>query len=268
VERGRSEEAERELERIGVPERSSALTYATLICARGRLRLAQQRPEEALADFEAAGHHLLRGQCPAPSAVAWRSGAALAWLALGDADAAGARAFEEVALAREFGAPRTLGMALRAEGLAAGGEKGLGLLETSVRTLEGSQASLELARSLAEHGAALRRSGHRSEARVPLRRALDLATRCGAEALADQARTDLRATGARPRKEILSGPQSLTVSERRVVELAAQGQTNREIAQSLFVSLRTVETHLTHAFQKLGVDSRRKLAGALENTTS
>jgi DNA-binding CsgD family transcriptional regulator len=268
VDRGRPGEAERELERIGIPERPTALTYGGLICARGRLRLVQQRPEEALADFEAAGRYLLRGQCPSPSAVAWRSGAALAWLALGDAAAARAQASDEVALAREFGAPRTLGMALRAEGLAAGGEQGLGLLETSVRTLEGSQASVELARSLAEHGAALRRSGQRSEARVPLRRALDLATRCGAEVLAEQARTDLRATGARPRKEILSGPRSLTVSERRVVELAAQGQTNREIAQSLFVSLRTVETHLTHAFQKLGIDSRRKLAEALENTTS
>ena len=106
------------------------------------------------------------------------------------------------------------------------------------------------------------------DARKPLRRALELATHCGADPLAEQVRTELRASGARPRQAALSGPQSLTVSERRVAEMAAQGQTNREIAQALFVSLRTVETHLTHAFQKLGIDSRTRLAAALEDTTS
>ncbi|MGH2741067.1 MAG: helix-turn-helix domain-containing protein, partial [Thermoleophilaceae bacterium] len=98
-----------------------------------------------------------------------------------------------------------------------------------------------------------------------LRRALDLAHRCGGEAVAEQARTDLLATGARPRRVLLSGPQSLTASERRVAGMAAQGLTNREVAQALFVSLRTVETHLTHAFQKLGIDSRTELAEVLED---
>lgn len=268
IERGRPEPAELELERIGVPERTSAATYGALISARGRLRLAQGRAAEALEDFQAAGRHMLRGDCITPSAAAWRSGAALAQLALGDADAARASAAEEVELARELGARRALGVALRAEGLVAGGDEGLTLLQDSVRSLEESQASLELARSLAELGAALRRCGLRTDAREPLRRALDLATRCGADALAEQARTELRASGARPRQAALSGPQSLTVSERRVAELAAHGQTNREIAQALFVSLRTVETHLTHAFQKLEIDSRTKLAQALERTTS
>jgi DNA-binding NarL/FixJ family response regulator len=137
-----------------------------------------------------------------------------------------------------------------------------------VGVLDNSQASLELARSLTELGGALRRAGRRAEAREPLRRALDLAARCGADPLAEQAETELRASGARPRHAVLSGPQSLTVSERRVAEMAARGQTNREIAQALFVSLRTVETHLTHAFQKLGIDSRTKLAEALDDTTS
>ena len=67
---------------------------------------------------------------------------------------------------------------------------------------------------------------------------------------------------------MLSGPGSLTASERRVAELAAEGLSNREIAQALFVSLRTVETHLTHAFQKLDIDSRTKLADALRGTTT
>jgi len=142
------------------------------------------------------------------------------------------------------------------------------LLGQSVHSLEAAQAALELARSLAELGAALRRAGRRADAREPLRRALHLAHRCGGERVAEQARTDLLATGARPRRMLLTGPASLTASERRVADMAAQGRSNREVAQALFVSLRTVETHLTHAFQKLGIESRAELAGALDRDTT
>jgi ATP/maltotriose-dependent transcriptional regulator MalT len=268
VERGRLEEAEGELERIGVPARTTAATYGALIHARGRLRLAQQRPEEALEDFLSGGRHFERALCITPSAAPWRSGAALALLALGRADAAREHTAEEVALAREIGAPRALGVALGTAGLVEGGEEGLAMLQESVSSLEASQAALELARSLAELGAALRRAGRRAEARRHLRRALDLAHRCGGERVAEQAHTDLLATGARPRRAQLTGPQSLTASERRVAGMAAQGLTNREVAQALFVSLRTVETHLTHAFQKLGIDARTQLAGALRGETT
>ena len=251
------------------PERSDVLiAYCPERILPGNTLRELGRPEEALADFQAGGAHMLRGECPSPSAAPWRSGAALAQLALGDPDAARSSAAEEVELARELGAPRALGVALRAQGLVSGGSEGLAMLEASVGALEQSQASLELAKSLAELGGALRRCGRRGDARKPLRRALELATHCGADPLADQVRTELRASGARPRQAALSGPQSLTVSERRVAEMAAQGQTNREIAQALFVSLRTIETHLTHAFQKLGIDSRTRLAAALEETTS
>jgi DNA-binding CsgD family transcriptional regulator/DNA-binding transcriptional ArsR family regulator len=265
LERARLEEAEHELERIGVPECATAAPYGALLHARGRLYLARQRPNEALEDFLAGGRHLTRGLCVSPSAVPWRSGAALAQLALGRRDAARAQAAEEVALARDLGAPRALGVALRAAGLAEGGDGELAMLEESVSSLEASQAPLELARSLAELGAALRRRGRRSDAREHLRRALDLAHRCGGERVAEQAHTDLLATGARPRRVLLTGPSSLTASERRVAGMASQGLTNREVAQALFVSLRTVETHLTHAFQKLGIDSRAELADALED---
>ena len=268
VERGRPEDAQRELQRVGVPARSTAATYGALISARGRLRRVQGRVGEALEDFQAAGRHFLRAECVTPSAAPWRSDAALAQLALGRHEAAQALAEEEVECARALGAPRALGVALRAQGVVAGGDDGLALLEASVRVLDDSQASLELARSLAELGAALRRCGRRADAREPLRRALDLATRCGAATLAEQASTELSASGARPRHTALSGPQSLTVSERRVAKMASQGRTNREIAQALFVSLRTVETHLTHAFQKLGIDSRTKITEALDGTTT
>jgi DNA-binding CsgD family transcriptional regulator len=92
---------------------------------------------------------------------------------------------------------------------------------------------------------------------------LDAAHRTGAGGLATRAGTELRATGARPRSRVLSGLDSLTASERRVADLAREGMTNREIAQALFVTARTVEGHLTQAFRKLDVSSRNELPAAL-----
>ncbi len=172
-------------------------------------------------------------------------------------------AVEEVALARAFGAARALGIALRCHGIVAGGREGIELLEESVEVLDGSGARLEHARCLCELGAALRRSRRRA-ATAPLRAALDLAARCGADALAARAREELRAAGARPRRDAMRGRDALTASELRIAKMAASGATNRQIAQSLFLTLRTVETHLTHAYRKLGIGSRAELAGALE----
>ncbi len=129
--------------------------------------------------------------------------------------------------------------------------------------LESSGARLELARALIDLGAVLRRDGRRARARELLRRGLELATRCGAERLAAYGRDELQATGARPRRIALSGVESLTPSERRVAQLAAGGDTNRAIAQALFVTEKTVEGHLAHAFDKLGVRSRTRLRDAL-----
>ena len=78
----------------------------------------------------------------------------------------------------------------------------------------------------------------------------------------EQAETELRATGARPRRVVLTGVESLTASERRVAELASRRLTNREIAK-MFVTDRTVEGHLTSVFRKLQLDSRTELAAAL-----
>jgi DNA-binding CsgD family transcriptional regulator len=122
---------------------------------------------------------------------------------------------------------------------------------------------LRYAESLASYGAALRRANRRKEARVPLREALQLAHQCGAAPLEERARAELAATGARPRKAVLSGVESLTPSELRVARLAADGMTNREVARQLFVTAKTVETHLRHVYQKLDVARRTELAGVL-----
>lgn len=129
--------------------------------------------------------------------------------------------------------------------------------------LDGSGINLELARTLTEHGAALRRAGYRRDARPPLRRGLDLAARCGGLALATRAREELLAAGGRPRRDRLAGAGALTASELRVARLAAQGLTNRQIAQALFVSTKTVSTHLGHIYAKLGVTDRARIAAAL-----
>ena len=122
---------------------------------------------------------------------------------------------------------------------------------------------LELARSLTEQGAALRRMGHRSDAVQTLRRALDLASRCGALVLAQRAREELVVAGARPRRERVRGVDSLTASELRVARMATTGMTNRDIAEALFVTIRTVTTHLGHVYQKLDVSGRGQLAEAI-----
>ena len=106
------------------------------------------------------------------------------------------------------------------------------------------------------------------DAREPLREALELADRCGAQRTAARARDELLATGARPRRTALSGADSLTPSERRVARLAADGLSNRDIAQTLFVTVRTVEGHLTQAYMKLDVSSREQLAPALASPAS
>ncbi|MDQ6805802.1 MAG: helix-turn-helix transcriptional regulator [Actinomycetota bacterium] len=126
--------------------------------------------------------------------------------------------------------------------------------------VNGSPARLEHAKARTELGAALRRANRRSEAREHLRQALELATLCGAASLAAHAETELLATGARPRRVALSGVASLTPSERRVAEMAARGPSNREIAQTLFVTQRTVEVHLTSIYRKLAISSRSQLA--------
>jgi DNA-binding CsgD family transcriptional regulator len=162
-----------------------------------------------------------------------------------------------------FNGPRTLGIALRATGLADGGGRGIELLREAERVLDGSGARLEHARAMADLGAALRRAGQRAESREILRRALDLAHRCGAFALTERTRTELVAAGGRPRRLVLSGLDSLTSSERRAAQLAAAGLSNREIAQNLFVTARTVEGHLTHAYQKLAITFREQLPAAL-----
>jgi DNA-binding CsgD family transcriptional regulator len=264
IEQGSLDEAERLLADTRVDERhrgSNSLTWAAvLLPARGRLRVAEGRIGDGLADLLACGERYESAANRSPSLWAWRSEAALALMALGDHDRAHQLAAEELRLARELGAPRALGVSLRAAGLVDGA---IDPLEESVAVLSRSGAVLEQARALVDLGVALRRARRPSDARLPLREGLELAVRCGAAVLAQRARDELLAAGARPRRDRLSGPEALTASELRVARMAVEGKSNPEIAQALFLTRRTVETHLTHAYQKLGIGSREELATAL-----
>ena len=132
--------------------------------------------------------------------------------------------------------------------------------------LESSPAHLEHARALTDLGAALRRANRRSAARRALHDGLQIAERCGARVLAERARTELRAAGGRSANRYGSGVEQLTASEQRVAELAAQGLSNPEIAQTLFVTRKTIETHLGHVYAKLGISGRGELHLALASS--
>jgi DNA-binding CsgD family transcriptional regulator len=232
--------------------------------SRARLRILQGRTREGLAELLELGRRFEAIGGRNPAVYSWRSQAALALLDLAEHEEARRLASEEVELARQWGAPRALGKALRTAGLVEGGEAGLALLREAVDVLEGSPAALERARAFAELGAALRRANRRSDARDPLRRALELAHGCDAKPLAERAHTELLATGARPRRLVLTGVDALTPSERRVAAMAADGMTNRDIAQALFVTPRTVEVHLSSVYRKLGISARSQLPQALD----
>lgn len=263
VEQGKLDPAERILGAHAADVESGSIAAGVLRFARGRLRIRQGRVREGLDDFLAVGAPLSRARITCPSYLPWRSQAALAQRALGDGTSARRLAEEELELAEAFGAPRALGVAKRAAGVVIGGDRGELLLREAVDAFELGDSRLERARALTDLGALLRRRNRRTEARDLLRDALDAASHAEAGPLAERAETELRATGARPRRIVLTGLDSLTASERRVAELAAQGLTNREIAQALFVTARTVEGHLTSVFRKLRVDSRDALPAAL-----
>ena len=231
--------------------------------ARGCLRAATGDHEAAVTDLLGLGAVATSWGIVNPAAIPWRSAAALSYSALGDSAAARRLAGEEIGLARRWGAAREIGVALRAAGLAEGGERGIELLTEAVIVLRGSTARLELARALLDLGAAHRRAGARGTARDPLRESLDLAHGLGGHALAGRARDELVAAGGRPRRDAIRGRDSLTPSELRVAELAAAGRTNRQIAQALFVTQRTVENHLTSTYAKLGITARPELGAAL-----
>jgi DNA-binding CsgD family transcriptional regulator len=241
---------------LGEPP-EGALAAPLVLQSRARLRLAQHRPAESLADALQAGERARELELRHPVLATWRIEAVEA---LGDDPEARRLAHEQLELAERLGTAGARGAALRAVGRA---ERDVDTLQHAVDVLEDSPVRLEHTRALVDLGTALRRANRRADAREPLRRALELSSDGGMRLLAGRARHELHAAGARPRRSALSGPDALTPAEHRVATLAAQGLGNRAIAERLYVTRRTVETHLTHAFQKLDITTRADLPAAL-----
>lgn len=264
VDQGEIEEAGMLLGRLGDTFDQELMPSQTLRESRARLEAEKGDPRGALAELsEVARWEETWTDCNGIVPVPWRSAAALAHVALGHPDLARELAEEELARARLFGAARPIGVALSVLGSVLTGAEGIDLLGEAVSVLEEAEDRLEHARALFRLGAALRRAGHRADACGPLGRAMDLAHRCRASALTGRAHDELVLAGARPRRMALTGVNALTSSERRIAGMAAEGMSNKDIAQVLFITLRTVEMHLTSSYRKLGISSRRSLLQVL-----
>ncbi|WP_035125799.1 helix-turn-helix transcriptional regulator [Conexibacter woesei] len=264
LQRGEPDAAEAELEASGMTGAiDDRVWFAMALFPRGLLRLEQGRYDEAVADLEqldrlsACWGAIGIPQTPAKITVV------RALAAQGDHERAVAKAAVALAHARRFGAPANLSQALRAAALTVAAGERLTMLEESVAILDGSPARLARAEALVELGTALRRARRDVDARPPLREGLELARRCGATGLAKAAFDELAATGERGRRYTPIGAASLTPSQRRVAELAASGLTNRQIAQTLFLTVKTIESHLAAAYDGLGIRSRQELPAAL-----
>jgi DNA-binding CsgD family transcriptional regulator len=263
VELGELGRATRLLSELGAQEQlHDALITNILQHARGRLRSAAGEHRRALADHLECGRRAAEWDMQTPAVANWRSLAAEAYAILGDHEAALDHAAAGTESARAFGSPRAIGMALRVEGAIA---KDTQRLQEAVAVLEQTPARLDHAHALVTLGCAQRRAGQRVLARATLGKGLRLARICGATPLARTADGELRILGSRTRRVTRSGRDVLTASEERVAALAASGYSNQQIAEALTVSIRTVETHLAHSYQKLAIIRRGQLAAILKS---
>jgi DNA-binding CsgD family transcriptional regulator len=262
---GKLDEAQAAYEATGFGERLPEHRPLTpLLISRGVLRHAQGQRERAVIDLREALERIGRYATGTTSGMDARHLLATTLHELGREEEARAEAEEALAIARSWGTPGMVGMALRARALVAGDADCVDELHAAVEHLASSPLRLEHARALIDRGAALRRAGRRTDCREPLRTGLDIAERAGAVPLAQHARDELNASGARvPRHH---AGDELTPRERRIVDMAAAGKSNPQIAQALFVTTKTVESHLGRAYLKLGVKSRHELTGRLATT--
>jgi DNA-binding CsgD family transcriptional regulator len=245
-------------------DRDDARDYTTMLLLdlRGRLRIADGSVRAGLDDIIQCGRRADEYAMCNPALLPWRNHAVFAHLALGDRDEAIRLANAELEFARRLAGPIAEAAALRALAQAGSREERIERLRSALELLDGPSARLERARVLTDLGAAERRTGLSREAKASLAEALELATVCHAAPVAERARSELLAAGARPRRTPLHGRDALTASEARVARLAAQGLSNTAIAQTLFISRKTVEKHLANAYRKLGIASRGELDAA------
>jgi DNA-binding CsgD family transcriptional regulator len=230
---------------------------------RSRVALAADDPHGALRHLETLQRELDELGAD-PATLAWRLPAAIARSRTGDEAAARVLLSEQVELAARWGSPTDHGAALRvAARFEPDAEVRADRLAEALAVLETGQDRLEHAKALTDQAETWRALGRRTDARAGLNAAAEMVEACGSPAVRNRVAAALEAIGDRPRRAIALGAESLTASERRVASLAVEGRSNRDIAQELFVSPKTVENHLGRVYSKLGIGNRRELAGAL-----
>lgn len=235
-----------------------------LLAHRGRVRVASGHDQAGLADLLGAGQRTSAAGVCLSAAVDWVPWAVLALRRLGRSTEAARLAERELREAVAYGAPRRHGIALATYANLDPTDQGPARLREAVDILGGCGARLEHARACVDLGARLHQRGERDAGRAWLYQGLEVSHRCGGLAVAERARAELVSTGARPRRARLDGPCALTPAELRAARMAAEGLSNREIAQALFLSTKTIEGQLSQAYAKLGIRSRAELVGALK----
>lgn len=262
--RGDAARAEELLDGITRPRLDRfTLEYHWYLMARAQARAALGDSSGALEYLRTCGESLAGAGMANPVFAPWWLEGACLLAELGRPSEGRELAEHGQALAARWGTPRAVGMGLLAAGVTTGGAEGVDLLTEAVRTFEGGPGLREHQRAQYLLGRALLARDDRKGAREHLRRAADGCTRTGDRLLLDAARTALLAAGGRPGPQGGSALDTLTGSERRVAELASGGDGNRAIAEALFVTVRTVEMHLTSVYKKLNVTGRADLAAAL-----
>ncbi len=240
-------------------------TLDTMLLSRARLRAELGDRDLALADLAEVARRSERSSYLSAACSPWRSMSAHVLMQTGATERALQLAEDEVALAREFAVPRALGQALRARA-ATRDEPDAAVvdLREAIDVLTDSGANLQLAEALVELGSEPA-AGDVAARRALLRDGMSSAHACGSGRVVTRAMDALRSTGARPRRPSHRGADALTPQERRITRLAAEGRGNREIAETMFLTRRTVELHLSNAYRKLGIEGRNELAAALDS---
>ncbi|MFI1152695.1 AAA family ATPase [Streptomyces sp. NPDC020817] len=272
---GRFTEASRLADRQVPKGLLTGLHGLAFLRARGLYRLAVNQPHAALADFLEAGRLMEDGRVDRPAFLPWRTDAAEALLRLGEGARAEQLALQQLALP-DAQRPYVRGVSLRVRALAGDPKRRAAVLGQAVEALHRSGDRVEAARAMAELGRALQADGSAAKGSAMVRSAWNLAKEAEATALCreilpDAPLTTPPATTTRDRDrapseapETAATTAKLSSSEQRVATLAAQGLTNREISAKLYLTVSTVEQHLTRVYRKLQITSRGDLPTGLD----
>lgn len=238
-----------------VPTQATALARAAVLAAHAAVHVADGRYGSAVDAYLMCGTWLAMARVHGPAVIAWRSRAALAALATQRVDLATALALDELLAARRWGSPAAVGAALHPVALLQPDNHGVDLLADAVRLLDVARARGDQIWALYDLALMLHKRHDSGAARAKLQLADRLARHGGNTRWARRTRSALDTLPA--------GSTPLTRQEARIARLAAAGHSNKQIAATLNLTVRTIEFHLSGVYRKLGISGRRELGAML-----